>query len=89
MTATLDGLAEPDEPDQPPGELTVVVTVPEEFAGLSLQELITRNGRLTGMDVQEQSVAISATLPASQYNSLVEAIRVNLQGRGRVVLAES
>jgi hypothetical protein len=42
MAGTLNGLAEPDDSNQVPGNLNVVVTVPEEFVGLSIQELNAR-----------------------------------------------
>jgi translation elongation factor EF-G len=89
MAGRLSGWAEPDEPDQPQGEVEVAVTIPEVFAGVSLQELTVRGGRITGMEASAESVTINATLPTSHYNALVEAVILDTDGRGRVRLAES
>jgi hypothetical protein len=86
MTATLNGFAEPDEPNQPKEEVTVLITIPEEFVAVVHHELLARKGRVTGLDVQEDSVAISATFAASQYKRLVEAVVMNTEGRGRIGL---
>ncbi len=89
MAGTLNGWAEPDEADQPRGEVEVAVTIPEVFAGVSLQELTTRGGRITTIEAHEESVTINATLPAFHYNALVEALILETDGRGHVRLAES
>ncbi len=83
MAGTRNGLAEPDEPD-PLGEVEVLITVTEEFVGVSLYELAAREGVIVGMETQEQSVSINASLPASQCSILVEAIIARTNGRGRV-----
>ncbi len=88
MAGTLSGLEEPDEPNQPSGEVEVVVTIPDVFAGISLQGSTARGRRITGMDAHEESVTINAILPASHYKALVEAIIAGTQGSGRVALAE-
>ena len=79
---TLDGLAEPDEPNPPSEEVRVVITIPEEFTGVSLHELVAREGLIADMTTQGQSVTIHASLPASNYNALAEAIMMNTLGRG-------
>lgn len=89
MAEILSGLAEPDEPNPVPGDITVLVTVPEEFAGVSLGELNAREARINGMEVEGICVTISATLPASHYKTLVEVIKADTQDRGRVALAEA
>ena len=86
MVGTLNGLAEPDDPNQVPGDLNVLVTVPEEFVGLSIQELNAREGRIVGLESRGENVSINATLPASLYSALVEAIIAGTDGRGQIEL---
>jgi elongation factor G len=64
--------------------LGIRVTVPEEFVGASMGELSARRGYVTSIDVQSGDVSIRATLPASEYNALVEAIAAMTQRRGRI-----
>jgi translation elongation factor EF-G len=85
----VNGLAEPDDPSLPLGEIRVVVTTPEEFAGSSLHELTALGASIGGIEADDGSVSIKATLPTSHYNALVEATTAWTQGRGRVALAES
>ncbi|MGB7555809.1 MAG: hypothetical protein WBM04_15660 [Candidatus Korobacteraceae bacterium] len=70
------------------GEVKIRIIVPEEFVGASQQDLTARQGLITGMEAQEHSVVIYASLPGEKYDGLVEAIVANTQGRGRVALAE-
>jgi translation elongation factor EF-G len=70
------------------GEVKIRIIVPEEFVGASQQELTARQGLITGMEAQEHSVVIYASLPSEKYDGLVEAIVADTQGRGRVDLAE-
>ena len=88
MTATLNGFAGPDEPNQLSGEVKVVITIPEEFTGASLHELIAREGLIADMTTHGQSVTVHGSLPISKLNALIEAIRLDTQGRGRVALAD-
>ena len=82
-----DGTA-PDDSKRPVGEVTIRITVPEEFVGAAQHELIARQGSITGMEAKEQCLVIHASLPAEEHEGLVEAITVDTQGRGRVDLAE-
>ena len=75
---------EPEKPNRAAGEVSIRITVPEEFAGASLGELIARQGFITGMEAEEQSLVIRASLAAGEYDGLVEAIVADTQGRGRV-----
>jgi len=81
MPRVLSGLGEPDEQHS---ELSIHIIVPEEFAGMSMAELNSRRGFITGMDVQTGSVLIRATLPASEYGGLEKAIGAGTQHRGRI-----
>jgi translation elongation factor EF-G len=86
MARTLNGLAEPDDPNQVPGDLNVLVTVPEEFVGLSIQELNAREGRIVGIERRGENISINATLPTSLYSALLEAIIAGTDGRGQIEL---
>ena len=77
----LSGIGEPDEPHS---ELSIHIVVPEEFAGMSMAELNSRRGVITGMDVQTGGILISASLPASEYGGLEKAIHEGTHHRGRV-----
>jgi elongation factor G len=83
FAVTDDGMG-PDDSKRPVGEVKIQITVPEEFAGASLGELIARQGLITGMEAKEQNVVLQASLPAGEYDGLVEAIVADTQGRGRV-----
>ena len=73
-----------DEPAEPPSELSIHIIVPEEFAGMSMAELNSRRGLITGVDVQTGTALIRASLPASEYSGLEEAINEGTRHRGRV-----
>jgi elongation factor G len=72
------------EPAEPPSELSIHIIVPEEFAGMSMAELNSRRGLITGVDAQTGTVLIRASLPASEYGGLEEAINEGTRHRGRV-----
>lgn len=84
MARILDGVSEPRPPNEPDPEVAICITVPEEFAGLSMGELQFRRGGVTGMDAQSGVVLIRASLPASEYEGLENAIAAGTQHRGRV-----
>jgi Elongation factor G C-terminus len=84
MPRVLSGVGEPGQPDESQSEIAVHLIVPEEFAGMSMGELHTRRGRVSGMDVKSGSVLIRAFLPASEYDGLEKAIDEGTQHRGRV-----
>jgi translation elongation factor EF-G len=84
MPRVLSGVGEPGQPDESQPEIAVHLIVPEEFAGMSMGELHTRRGRVSGMDVKSGSVLIRAFLPASEYDGLEKAIDEGTQHRGRV-----
>jgi translation elongation factor EF-G len=84
MPRVLSGVSEPGQPDEPQAEFAVHVIVPEEFAGMSMSELHSRRGRVTGMDVKSGSVLIRASVPSSEYGELEKAIDEGTQHRGRV-----
>ena len=86
MAGTLNGSAEPDDQNQAPGEVSVLVTVPEEFVGLSIQELNAREGRIVGIERRGENISINATLPTSLYSALLEAIIAGTDGRGQIEL---
>lgn len=81
MPTITSGLREPGQPDP---EITVCITIPEEFSGSSMSELERRHGCLTDMKVQHGLVSVRATLPASAFGGLVEAIGLATQRQGRV-----
>ena len=89
MTATLNGFAEPDETAQPSGRIDVFVIVPQEFVGASIHELTVRDGLITDMTTQGEIATVQASLPSSQLNALVEIVRLDTDGRGRVVSPDS
>ncbi len=84
MRLTASGEMEPEKPNRDAGEVSIRITVPEEFVGASQQELHARQGLITGMEAREQSVVIHASLPNGEYDGLVEAIVRDTQGRGRI-----
>lgn len=73
-----------DDSKRPVAEIKIRIIVPEEFVGASQHELFTRQGLITGMQAQEHSVVIYASLPSEEYGGLVEAIVADTQGRGRL-----
>jgi translation elongation factor EF-G len=77
-----DGMG-PDDSKRPLGEVKIQIIVPEEFIGVALHELITRQGLITAMEAEDQHMVIRASLPAREYDRLVEAIVANTD-RGRV-----
>ena len=71
-------------PDKGPGgEVRIRIIVPGEFIGVALHELIARQGLITAMEAEDQHMVIRASLPAREYDRLVEAIVANTD-RGRV-----
>jgi translation elongation factor EF-G len=89
MARTLNEWQEPDEANMPSGEWKILITVPEEFVGVAVQELQVREGLINGMEGEQHNFVVRASLPASQYAALVAAIATGTQRRGRVALAES
>ncbi|HYL15644.1 MAG TPA: hypothetical protein VEV41_21600 [Terriglobales bacterium] len=84
MSRVLSGTSEPGQPDEPESEFLIYIIVPEEFAGVSMGEVHSRRGSVTGMDVQTGSVLIRASVPKSEYSGLEHAIDEATQHRGRV-----
>jgi len=84
MSPVLNDMLEPDEPSRDEREVEVCVTVPEEFTGVSLHEIVARGGSIAGIDVQQHGVLIRGSLPVSEYQTLAEAVTAGTQGRGRV-----
>lgn len=84
MPLVIGGEMDPEKPSDPTEELKILITVPEEFAGASQHELSIRQGLITRMEVKEQSVVIFASLPAGEYDGLVDAIILGTQGRARI-----
>ena len=85
MARVPSGVSEPNQPEpEPDPELLIRVIVPEEFAGLSMGELQSRRGCVTGLDVQSGVVFIRGSLPSSEYAAFHTAITVSTQHRGRV-----
>ena len=81
MGRALSGVNEPDEPN---AELIIRMTVPEEFAGLSMGELNSRRGCIKGMDVQHGNVVIRGSVPTKEYDALADAISVATKRLGRI-----
>jgi translation elongation factor EF-G len=84
MARVLTGSDDFAEPDELGSEFAIQIIVPEEFAGVSMSELQSRRGCITGMDIKSGSVLIRASLPASEYEGLEKAIDEGTQHRGRV-----
>ncbi len=84
MPLTASGEMEPEKPNRAAGEVSIRITVPEEFVGASQQELVARRGLITGMEAKGQSLVIHASLPVGEYDGLVEAIAAGTQGRGKI-----
>jgi hypothetical protein len=81
MARVLSGLSEPDQPD---ANFAIRFTVPEEFAGMSMGEVQSRRGCITGMDVQSGIAIIRGSLPASEFQAFQDTIAVATHQRGRV-----
>lgn len=84
MSPVPTGMSEPGQPDEPDAECALYIIVPEEFAGVSMSELNSRRGCVTGIDIETGSVSIRASLPKSEYSGLEKAITEGTQHRGRV-----
>jgi len=83
VARVLNGVSEPNPP-QPDTEILIRVIVPEEFAGLSMSELQSRRGSVTGLEVKSGLTLIRGTLPRSEYDALYAAIAFSTQQRGKV-----
>jgi len=92
MPPVLGGLEEHRDPGPDP-ELTVRITVPEEFTGSAMGLLNSLLGVITGLDVQEgetqagvapRFAVIKGSLPQSEYRTLVEELAQATQARGKV-----
>ncbi|MBA3913822.1 MAG: hypothetical protein H0X25_08195 [Acidobacteriales bacterium] len=88
MPPTLNGTAEPGQP-RAPEEITISLVVPEEFVGVSMTELQSRQGLVADMKVKDGIVSIRATLPKAEYGELKNTVRRATLGRGRVETAPS
>jgi translation elongation factor EF-G len=82
------GIDEPPRPDEPSSYLTVHMIVPEEFAGMSMAELNSRGGSVTGIEVQTGNALIRALLPASEYGGMKQVIEEATQHRGTLEQAK-
>jgi elongation factor G len=82
MTRIGIGLGEPSD-EAPSPEVTVRITVPEEFAGFAMGEVNSRGGRISGIDVREGTVIVQAVLPSSEYDRLNENLASATLGHGK------
>ncbi len=88
MRRVAGGLDDSPKPDEPPSYLPIHIIVPEEFAGMSMAELNSRRGSVTGIDVRTGSALIRGLLPASEYGGLKKAVEEATQHRGRIEYAQ-
>ena len=61
------------EPAEPPSEVSIHITVPVEFADMSLAGLNSRRGLITGMDVQTGTVLIRDFATTTEPYSLARS----------------
>jgi len=70
--------------DDPKPDYPVSLTVPEEFAGVSLGEVNKQGGMIKAVNAETGTAVIQALIPESRFNDLASAISEWTQGRGRV-----
>ncbi|MGB8768302.1 MAG: hypothetical protein WCC92_01700 [Candidatus Korobacteraceae bacterium] len=88
MPLTVDGEMDPEKPERPTGEYKILIEVPEEFTGVAHHHVLARQGLITAIEAKGQRVVIRASVPAGEYDGLVEAIVADTQGRSRMDLAD-
>jgi elongation factor G len=62
--------------------MSVVITVPDEFAGAVMGDMNSRRGRIAGMDNKAGSTAIRASVPMSEMLTYGTDLTAMTQGRG-------
>ena len=62
--------------------MTVEVVVPDEYMGTVNGDLISRRGRLEGMELKGATQIIKAMVPLSEMFGYATEIRSRTQGRG-------
>ena len=60
----------------------LLLSVPEEFVGVSLGELNAREGRINGMEAEEHNRDNHRDLAASAYDALIKAIGMGYRWSG-------
>lgn len=77
------GIGEPHD-NAPSREIPVRIRVAEEFIGFAQEEVMARNGLVTGMDVQDGIETIFASIPEVELEALRESVMSATSGRGNV-----
>ncbi|HEY1271260.1 MAG TPA: hypothetical protein VGF08_04725 [Terriglobales bacterium] len=70
------------------GESTVVITVPEQFAGFAMGELRSSSGVIVNLNANQGTVTIDASLPGSRLEELAKIIAAATGGQGKVVRSD-
>ena len=84
MVRVLSGLNEPDDPNRPNPEIAIRITVPQEFAGWSMGEIIARRGFITGINGENENAVIQGRLPTSEYRGLADVLAEATQDSGKI-----
>ncbi len=79
-----------DEPDDgtAQSDVSVCISVPEEFLGASIQELTARGGLIESIEKKEGVQVVNGELPARQFADLSAAILAFDSGRCAVELRD-
>jgi hypothetical protein len=70
-------------------ELTILITVLEEFAGSAMNELQSSDGVIIDLNANQGTIALSAKLASNRLNGLARAIALSTGGRGTVTPTKS
>lgn len=66
--------------------MAVEVTVPDEYVGTVIGDLVSRRGRIEGQEARGNAQVIRAFVPLSEMFGYATALRSNSQGRGTFVM---
>ena len=66
--------------------MAVEVTVPDEYLGSVIGDLVSRRGRIEGQEARGNAQVIRAFVPLSEMFGYATALRSNSQGRGAFVM---
>ena len=66
--------------------MAVEVTVPDEYLGTVIGDIVSRRGRMEGQEARGNAQVVRAFVPLSEMFGYATALRSNSQGRGTFVM---
>ena len=80
---------EPEDDGSPTSDVSIRISVPEEYLGTVIGGVNAQQGVITGIEKEGEFQVILATIPASLFNSLAERLREGIGGKAILRLQES